>query len=222
MTDALTFLQSVSGYASAQQKNTESRLGTIDPAYVSSTFPVTLPKVTFDGELSLTGKRYNVMGDYVPAPSDRVILIPCGSTYVIAGSINGGSGRSWVSHTPSWYSTGGAPSFGNATIISQYRRLPGTNIVAYRFSFSFGSSTVFGDGFYTHSLPLTASANSVSASIGSAYLLQNGVQDRPGTIHLTDTGKFEIISSSGHVAHVVPWTWASGDNMSGQVLYEVA
>lgn len=92
--DALTFLETVSGYSqlAAQQAGPSAsapvRLAVIDPAYVAYTYPGTLPKVTFEGEDALTTKRYNVVGDYLPNPSDRVVMIPVGHTYVILGPID--------------------------------------------------------------------------------------------------------------------------------------
>jgi hypothetical protein len=87
--DALDFLQSVAGYARAQDAPTPRvKLGTIDAAYDPDTYPATLPKVVFDGELTLSGKRYPVIGSYWPHPSDRVVLLPAGTTYAIIGSVD--------------------------------------------------------------------------------------------------------------------------------------
>lgn len=117
----LTFLQSITGYVAAQQKAPTGsvttptgsaaarapRLATIDPAYSSATYPLVLPKVTFDGETSLTVKRYSVAGPYTPAPGDRVLLVPSGNTFVIIGAINtpgegGGGGGSVLGAPPGW------------------------------------------------------------------------------------------------------------------------
>lgn len=89
--DALTFLESVSGYTKAQQNGSADkplRLGVIDPAYVTATFPGTLPKVTFDGESTLSAKQYAVMSNYLPTASDRVVLVPVGTTYLIIGALD--------------------------------------------------------------------------------------------------------------------------------------
>lgn len=70
--------------SSADRSN---RLAVIDPAYVAASFPGTLPKVTFEGESTLTAKRYNVAGGYSPVPSHRVLMVPVGNTYVIIGKL---------------------------------------------------------------------------------------------------------------------------------------
>lgn len=90
--DPIAFLDAVAGYA-AERNNGGSadraiKLAVIDPAYVASTFPATLPKVTFYGESTLSGKRYPVMSGYLPRPSDKVIMLPAGNTYVILGSLD--------------------------------------------------------------------------------------------------------------------------------------
>lgn len=88
----LDFLQSIAGFTQSQtaqqSANRPFKLGTIDPAYVASSFPGTLPKVTFDGESTLSGKLYPVMAPYKPQPSDRVVLAPVGNTYVILGPLD--------------------------------------------------------------------------------------------------------------------------------------
>lgn len=90
----LTFLESVAGYAQhiakneAPSANAPMRLAVIDPAYVATSYPGTLPKVTFEGEESLSEKRYLVLArDYLPGPGDRVVMLPVGHTYIILGAI---------------------------------------------------------------------------------------------------------------------------------------
>lgn len=56
-----------------------ARLGTVDPGYVSG-----LPQVTVDGDAGLTGP-YAHLASYTPAAGDRVLLIPQGTTFVVAG-----------------------------------------------------------------------------------------------------------------------------------------
>lgn len=89
--DALSFLQTVAGTTRAQTDGSADKpilMGTIDPAYVSSTFPGTMPKVTFDGESTLSGKQYTVvLPGYRPTAGDRVVLVPIGTTYAIIGAV---------------------------------------------------------------------------------------------------------------------------------------
>ena len=108
----LTFLQSVAGYAAAQQQEKTSavrpaRIAIIDPSYTAASYPVVLPRVRFEGELTVTTKRYSVVGPYEPAPGDRVVLIPTSTSYAIVGAINtpgagSGGGGGGTSIPPGW------------------------------------------------------------------------------------------------------------------------
>lgn len=111
----LTFLESVAGYNQQLIKgddpsaNAPIRLAVIDPAYTSISYPATLPKVTFEGEDTLSTKTYVVIGEYLPKPSDRVVMLPVGHTYVILGAV--------ALSTSIWHevgSGGGEPSFANS------------------------------------------------------------------------------------------------------------
>jgi hypothetical protein len=90
--EALSILDSIAGFAAAQASGQSANrpwlIGTIDPAYVASSYPGTQPKVTFDGESTLSGKTYKVLAPgYWPTAGDRVVLAPVGTTYVIVGSV---------------------------------------------------------------------------------------------------------------------------------------
>lgn len=87
---AQDFLDLLSGHAERGRTSSAdrpNRLAKVDPAYVAGSFPGTLPRVTFEGESTLTVKGYNVAGSYAPQPGDRVLLVPVGNTYVILGKL---------------------------------------------------------------------------------------------------------------------------------------
>lgn len=86
--DAASFLDAVSG-AAQPDLPPRVRLATVDPAYVLTGFPgeVALPRVTFDGETTLSTKQYPILGSYIPTASDRVVMVPVGRTYVVAGAL---------------------------------------------------------------------------------------------------------------------------------------
>ena len=98
--EPLTFLQSVAGYAQAQQTGSENRpirCATIDPAFDIEAG--LLPKVTFDGESTMSTKRYPYGSGYVPEAGDRVVMLPIGTTYWIVGSVSN-HGRQGFSADP--------------------------------------------------------------------------------------------------------------------------
>lgn len=59
------------------------KLGRIDPAYTSG-----LPRVIFDGEEAVSGKRYPFLTSYTPVPNDRVYLKYVKGSYVITGRLS--------------------------------------------------------------------------------------------------------------------------------------
>lgn len=79
--DPLDFLDSVAGHTAARYPVQTPLLGTVDPAYTSGN-----PKITFDGETTLSGKTYLYAG-YTPKAGDRVVLLPVGNSYLIIGAV---------------------------------------------------------------------------------------------------------------------------------------
>lgn len=88
---AQDFLDLVAGHAKRGRRRSSAdkpnRLAVVDPAYVAASFPGTLPLVTFEGESTLSVKRYNVAGTYAPVAGHRVLMVPVGNTYVIVGKL---------------------------------------------------------------------------------------------------------------------------------------
>lgn len=58
------------------------KLATVDPAYAAGR-----PKITFDGETTLSTKTYPYLASYTPGANDRVLLVQSGHTWVIIGEI---------------------------------------------------------------------------------------------------------------------------------------
>lgn len=96
----MTFLQSIAGYAQAQRTGSEDRpirIATVDPAFDIEAG--LLPKVTFDGESTMSTKRYPYGSGYVPLAGDRVVMLPIGTTYWMVGSVSN-HGRQGFSADP--------------------------------------------------------------------------------------------------------------------------
>lgn len=79
----LEAMRSPSGPPSTQRA---LKIGTVDPAFTTG-----LPKVTFDGESTMSTKTYAYLNSK-PAAGARVVLAPVGTGYVIIGTIGGTSG----------------------------------------------------------------------------------------------------------------------------------
>jgi hypothetical protein len=65
----------------------DSRLATVDPAFTGTGNP----KVTFDGETTMSQKAYPYVGN-VPGGGDRVVMEPIGDTWYILGALGGSTG----------------------------------------------------------------------------------------------------------------------------------
>lgn len=132
--DPMTFMQSLTGYAKTQETGSQSRpivLATIDPAYDTGSFPDPLPKVTFDGEDTMSGKRYAVMSPYWPQPGDRVAMVPIGTTYLIIGTVKSGVLRTTTGMTvPSGFTTNSFRGNKISGVVSVYLYIHTNNPIA--------------------------------------------------------------------------------------------
>lgn len=86
------FLRAVAGFAEANAKpssaNKPVKLGRVDYDYNPADYLGGVnPRILFDGESTVSQKRYAVIQGYYPLPGDRVCLIPVGTTYLVLGSV---------------------------------------------------------------------------------------------------------------------------------------
>lgn len=86
------FLRAIAGFAEANASPSSSnkpvKLGRVDYEYNPEDFLGGVnPRILFDGESSMSEKRYAVMPPYYPLPGMRVCLIPVGTTYLIIGAV---------------------------------------------------------------------------------------------------------------------------------------
>ena len=82
--DPFDFLDVTGGFSAQNQARPTFKLATIDPSYVSGA-----PRVTFDGESTLSLKAYSRLAGYSPSPNDRVLMAAVGqANYVILGAIS--------------------------------------------------------------------------------------------------------------------------------------
>ncbi|OLT26551.1 hypothetical protein BJF83_20925 [Nocardiopsis sp. CNR-923] len=84
----------ITGYTEATRPRTAAdrppRRATVAHGYDPRSYPSTLPPVIFDGEPAPTRAGFAALSGYVPAPGDRVLMLPIGdSEYVILGRIDG-------------------------------------------------------------------------------------------------------------------------------------
>jgi hypothetical protein len=90
MIDPAKFLEITSAKTQFDDRTRQPVLGFIDDDFDILKYPQELPRVMFPGQ-PLSNKGFKCLNTYTPAPSDRVMLVPVGtSDYVIVGSIDPG------------------------------------------------------------------------------------------------------------------------------------
>lgn len=121
-------------------------------------------------------------------------------------------------YTPTW--TGGSPTIGNGTLNAQYTR-NGVN-VKVNIQFTAGSTTTYGSGAWSFSLPYTASRSCT----GSVFIDDGGTTIYSGACSLLASGTtvrgVTNGSTSAYVGSASPMAWASGDKMQIDIEYIIA
>lgn len=137
---------------------------------------------------------------------------------------------SWDTFTPTWTSSGSAPSIGNGTFTGQYLKVG--KIVFVQFSFVGGSSTTWGTGTYYINYPVTP-ASKYNTLVGG-WCLSGYVEDlslQAFTVNgsrTQDLTKFRVTmyAPEGSVVlqwgHTSPFTWSTGDLWMASGFYEAA
>ena len=98
----------------------------------------------------VTGITY--FNGYDPQVGDVVHLLPYGSSFVVVGKL--AQNTSLASYNPVWTGATTNPVIGNGTIVGAYRQIG--KVVFFRVSITFGSTTTYGTGAYSISLPVPA------------------------------------------------------------------
>lgn len=86
------FLRAIASFAENNSDkpaaaNKPIKMGMVDYDYNPTDFLGGInPRILFDGEATVSEKRYPAMAGYYPLPGARVVLVPIGTTYLIIGS----------------------------------------------------------------------------------------------------------------------------------------
>lgn len=130
---------------------------------------------------------------------------------------------SWSTYTPSWTASGTAPALGNGTIAGRYAQVG--KLIWCTGVLTMGTTTTFGTGTYSISLPVTATSASTGIYVGSAYLHDNSLiaGRRTGAAAVVTTTTMNFFAATGGVVTpTVPFTWALSDKLSWTIFYEAA
>lgn len=176
---------------------------------------------------------------YITAVSSTVLTLNGGSDYSLANaaitlpffskevSPTGFPDR--FAFTPTWTSSGSAPSIGNGTFTG-YFSMVGKKVYL-RFKFVGGSTTTWGTGSYFINLPV-AGYSGIAANDGFTL---NGYAEDLSTVAYTvlgtrmeNTSRFYVIiyapqtTSVNNWAQTGPFTWSTGDYWSATGWYDAA
>jgi hypothetical protein len=128
--------------------------------------------------------------------------------------LNGGT---WTSYTPAWTASTTNPVLGNGTLVGRYSKVG--KMVDFAIQLTAGSTTTFGSGQWSFSLPFTvasnldmignvmvgdASGDTSDYSSGAAYIPDGGT-----TLQAYAGGKGDMAL----ITATFPQTWANGDRL---------
>ena len=136
-------------------------------------------------------------------------------------------GAAWETFTPTWTAVTTNPVIGNGTILGKYTRIQ--KLVLAEYFIVAGSTTTFGSGVFTFSLPITA-----KAPLGGFTALGSGVLFDISTQLAYVVGANNFNSSTticslrftgagnGDVTAIAPFTFANTDIITFTIKYEAA
>ena len=149
------------------------------------------------------------------------------STHAHSGAAGDGSAFAGSTWTSTWSASGTAPSIGNGSLAGSYQQIG--KLVIATFRFAPGTTTTFGTGQYSWSLPVTAQSANVTAAYANVFDASFGTFG--GGCHLTSTTAFSVWFDNapaypGAPSYVCgqtsPMTWVNGDYLEATLVYEAA
>lgn len=131
----------------------------------------------------------------------------------------------YTGHTLVWTASGTAPSLGNATVVSRYIQIG--KLVHYFGQITFGSTTTYGTGTYSFSLPVASVYTQHACGVMWAY---DSSTTSTAVLNTTvfPSGVFQASYASTYlgahqgVSNTGPYTWAVGDALHWGITYESA
>lgn len=168
------------------------------------------------------GSAYSVANAAITAPYFSNVATPIGFPH-------------WFAYTPTWGATGTAPAIGDGTFDCKFAMVG--KIVNFRFRWNAGSTSTYGTGAFTFTLPVSAGSYYATASTnqsfgGSGYMENNGVLGynavtayMNATLGVTKFGITVVNSAAGAVdlvGQTVPFTWGTADYINFGGTYEAA
>lgn len=134
----------------------------------------------------------------------------------------------WTTYTPTWSSSGTQPAIGNGTIKGAWCRVG--KLIFVRITQQNGSTTTYGTGTYSWSLPTAAAAVTGFGTLpiwtGAANYLDAGTAYDVGILSISSgastVGVLQRAGSGAAWGQLVPITWTTNDAVFLAFCYEPA
>ena len=129
----------------------------------------------------------------------------------------------WTAYTPSWTAVTTNPSIGNGTLSGRYVQIGKTVIGTIKLAM--GSTTTYGSGAWSFSLPKTSAAQ--GGRYGGQWMAEDiGTKIYTGTLFILDNVSTVSIfvrdEAVNYLSNTTTHTWASGDYLFISFIYEAA
>ena len=118
--------------------------------------------------------------------------------------------------TPVWTASGTAPDIGNGSISGNY--VWHGDSVTVNVRLTAGSTTTYGTGNYSFSLPFTAKYQ----AMGAAKMLDSGTAHFVGTVLVDAAASTAQVYAPAQVGQTYPHTWATSDTLAFTITYSVS
>jgi hypothetical protein len=130
----------------------------------------------------------------------------------------------WTTYTPTWGSSGTAPAIGNGTLAGRYAQ--SGKVVNYEVLMLAGSTTTFGTGTWTFTLPVSGRAPTTFRPMGIVRMVDVSLSNVYNGFVTSNDGAVVAASTSASpaasVSATVPFTWANTDYAYLAGTYEAA
>lgn len=184
-------------------------LDATDTQYASSTQAASLDTFVAGDRLDV---RVTTDGSWAPTTADVEAVVSVSQV------------EDWTSYTPTWQGDTSNAAIGNGTMVAKYRRT-GTS-VEINIAIITGSTTTYGSGDWSFTLPSGLGVASGFEAAGSCWGDDPGTSWRTGTAQIdassTKVGVYIVnaAGASGRWNSAVPQTWVSGDSFALSITYE--
>jgi len=190
--------------------------------------PVFADSTARDAAFGGTGEKTLAEGQFAYLESTNATQYYDGSTWQAITA-----DPTWQSYTPTWGSTGTAPSLGNGTLVGTY--VQQGKLVTFRAVLTLGSTSTIGTGQYNLSLPVEATPGGgsggniatvngtgwvIDASAGGYYFIRADILDSTTSVRFRLLNASATYATLGSVAQDTPFTFATSDTINISGTYE--